>query len=73
MNHVGMGERTALPLALSFQTGRNVVLMGGSRQAGGRRGPAPRLVLVWLDRKHSEQLFTWQLQASDRPCISPVV
>lgn len=69
----GWVELTALPLPLSFQAGRNVVPVGGSRQAGGRRGPAPRLVPVWLDREHSEQLFTWQLQASDCPCIPPVV
>lgn len=37
---------------------------GGSRQAGSKRGPAPRLVLVWLNQKHSEQLYGWQPQAS---------
>lgn len=38
-----------------------------------QESPAPRLVLVWVDQKHSEQLYTWQPQASDCPCISPVV
>lgn len=70
---MGMGEPTALPLPCPSRQEEMWCSWEGSRQAGGRRGPAPRLVLVWLDRKHSEQLFTWQLQASDRPCISPVV
>ena len=38
-----------------------------------QESPAPRLVLVWVERKHSEQLYTWQPQASDCPCVSPVV
>lgn len=34
MNHVGMGEPTALPLSLSFRAGRNVVRLGGNPCAG---------------------------------------
>ena len=34
MNHVGMGEPTALPLPLSFRAGRNVVSLGGNLCAG---------------------------------------